>query len=288
MDVSINRVLRLGQQKLKRNGNDNYVTEANILFGYSANKTLENIFTHPEDRVSRRTRGKFMQLVERRVGGEPISYICERSCFYSNEYIIKKGVFIPRPETEVLVGVVISEVKKNRSGKLICLDMCTGSGCVGLTIAKEVAVNIKKVFLVDNSLKALQCCRDNQKAMGLEKKTRLLRSNLFQSTPRIKFDYICANPPYIDRGEGKSLDVSIRQYEPKGALFSGLRGLSHIKKISSDSTNFLKKNGKIFLEVGYAQAEETKSLLEVLGYKNVESFRDLNKIDRVVVGTWKK
>lgn len=287
MDVSINRVLKLGQQKLKKNGNDDYVTEANILFGYSANKTLENIFSRLEDRVPRRTRERFLQLVERRVCGEPISYICERSCFYSNEYIIKKGVFVPRPETEILAEVVISEVKKNHSNNLICLDMCTGSGCVGLTIAKETA-GTKKIFLVDKSIKALRCCRENQEAMGLGKKTKLIHSNLFQSVPRTKFDYIFANPPYIDRSEEGSLDVSIRDYEPKGALFSGARGFFHIKKISSDSRSFLKKNGKIFLEVGHTQAEETKSLLEVLGYKSVESFRDLNKIDRVVAGTWKK
>jgi release factor glutamine methyltransferase len=287
MDVSINRVLKLGQQKLKKNGNDDYVTEANILFGYSANKTLENIFSRLEDRVPRRTRERFLQLVERRVCGEPISYICERSCFYSNEYIIKKGVFVPRPETEILAEVVISEVKKNHSNNLICLDMCTGSGCVGLTIAKEAA-GTKKIFLVDKSIKALRCCRENQEAMGLGKKTKLIHSNLFQSVPRTKFDYIFANPPYIDRSEEESLDVSIRDYEPKGALFSGARGLFHIKQISSDSRSFLKKNGKIFLEVGHTQAEETKSLLEVLGYKSVESFRDLNKIDRVVAGTWKK
>ena len=287
MDVSINQVLKLGQQKLKKNGNDDYITEANILFGYSANKTLENIFSRLEDRVPRRTRERFMQLVERRVCGEPISYICERSCFYSNEYIIKKGVFVPRPETEILAEVVISEVKKNHSNNLICLDMCTGSGCVGLTIAKEAA-GTKKIFLVDKSIKALRCCRENQEAMGLGKKTKLIHSNLFQSVPRTKFDYIFANPPYIDRSEEGSLDVSIRDYEPKGALFSGARGLFHIKQISSDSRSFLKKNGKIFLEVGHTQAEETKSLLEVLGYKSVESFRDLNKIDRVVAGTWKK
>ena len=287
MDVSINRVLKLGQQKLKKNGSDDYVTEANILFGYSANKTLENIFSRLEDRVPRRTRERFLQLVERRVCGEPISYICERSCFYSNEYIIKKGVFVPRPETEILAEVVISEVKKNHSNNLICLDMCTGSGCVGLAIAKETA-GTKKIFLVDKSIKALRCCRENQEAMGLGKKTKLIHSNLFQSVPRTKFDYIFANPPYIDRSEEGSLDVSIRDYEPKGALFSGARGLFHIKKISSDSRSFLKKNGKIFLEVGHTQAEETKSLLEVLGYKSVESFRDLNKIDRVVAGTWKK
>ena len=155
MDVSINRVLKLGQQKLKKNGSDDYVTEANILFGYSANKTLENIFSRLEDRVPRRTRERFLQLVERRVCGEPISYICERSCFYSNEYIIKKGVFVPRPETEILAEVVISEVKKNHSNNLICLDMCTGSGCVGLTIAKETA-GTKKIFLVDKSIKALR------------------------------------------------------------------------------------------------------------------------------------
>jgi len=245
MDIAINRVLKLGQYKLKKGGVRSHILEANILLAHCSDTTLENMVAHPEDLVSKNAKNKFIKLIGRRVGGEPISYLCQESYFYSRRYLVNKGVFIPRPETELLVEIAISAIKKNPSTELICLDMCTGSGCIGLTVVDEVP-NIKKNFLVDNSYRALRCCKKNQKIMRLEKKTKIIFSNLFQNIPKIKFDYIFSNPPYVTKQEYEMLGVSTKKYEPKSALFSKFNGLAHIKKIALCSTRFLREKGMIF------------------------------------------
>jgi len=286
MGVATNQVLKLGQDILKKGGIKSHLLEASMLLEHCSDMPLERMVAHPEYHVSKNIKDKFLLLVQRRLNGEPMSYVRQTSYFYSKSYFITRGVFIPRPDTELLVEIAVAEIKKNLSAGVVCLDMCTGGGCVGLTIVGE-APNIKRIFLVDNSKKALDCCRKNQKNMGLKTKTKIISSNLFQNVPKIEFDYIVSNPPYVTEEEYRKLDLSIKKFEPKGALFSKSNGLTHIRKIALGGAKALKKGGMIFLEVGYRQAGDVKQLLEATGYENIKSYRDLNKIDRVISGTWK-
>ena len=217
--------------------------------------------------------------------GEPLDYVCERSFFYSKEFAISKGVFIPRSDTEVLVRAVLVEIDKEFFSKPVVLDMCSGSGCVGLTLAAES--ECKMVYLADKSAVAVSCAVKNQKALGLERKTKMVQSDLFDSLPEIKFEYIVSNPPYVSKAEFELLDKSVKDFEPSEALLSPEGGFSHIKKIAKDARSFLRPGGKVFFEVGASQGKKVCEILVSLGYDEVELLPDLNKIDRVVVAKWK-
>ena len=147
--------------------------------------------------------------------------------------------------------------------------------------------NFKQVVFVDESKKAIDCCRKNLQTFNLLSKSNLILSTFFTKIPDRKFDLICCNPPYVSKNQYLSLEDTVKLYEPKDALVSGNEGYSHIKKIAKESTNYLKKDAKIFFEVGIGQAKHAKEILFNLGYSDLVTYNDLNNIERIVAGKWK-
>jgi len=285
MNHSIGSVLIKGAGILKKSNVVNFKQEANELLERLLNRSPEEIFLSKEKSLSNKLQEAFFKRIDRRGLGEPLQYITKVAHFYSRKFTIKKGALIPRQETEILVEKVLKlvDTKKN----MTCLDMCTGSGCIGITLGLENK-QFKKIFLVDSSKRALQCCKKNVAIFGLEKTTVLILSDLFSVVPKIKFDVICANPPYIKEDDFNNLDRTIREYEPKPALISKKNGFFHIEKIAIEARSFLKKDGFLVFEVGINQAQKVKKILIKIGYSNLVIYNDLNKIERVVMAKWKK
>ena len=285
MNVSIENELVKARSLLRENGAVNPGLEVNRLLEVSAGRSLERIFSSPEILANENVKKKFFTLLKRRVSGEPLDYVCGKSSFYSKEFCVDRGVFIPRSDTEVLVDAVLSEAEKYDLYDLIVLDMCCGTGCVGLSLAHFH--NFKKIYLADKTPDSISCAKKNQNLHGLEKKTEIFESDLFSSVPSVAFKYIVSNPPYVSAKEFAHLDKSIKNYEPIEALLSSNEGLWHLAKIASEGRRFLPKDGGIFLEIGACQGLAAKKILFNLGYSEVELLPDLNKIDRVVKAKWK-
>lgn len=250
------------------------------------------------------------ELVKRRARREPLQYITGRQWFWSAEFKVNADVLIPRPETEILVeeaikivlrgqgsGVGGQKPKKTRDqqpktgenwpltpdSRPLILDLCTGSGCIAITLAKELPNS--KVYAVDSSEAALQVARENVEAHGVEDRITFLKGDLYQPLVGQEggFALIISNPPYIRSGDIKRLQPEIKDYEPLLALDGGEDGLEVIRRIIRESPPYLEKGGWLILEVGMGQAKEVVALIEETGVYNSPSIiNDYSGIKRVV------
>lgn len=193
-------------------------------------------------------------------------------------FYVDENVLVPRPDTEILVEEVIKIVKKQKKEQI--LDLCTGSGAIGISIAKYVASS--NVVLADISKEALQVAKKNAKQNGVEKQITLIQSNLFEKI-QTTFDIIVSNPPYIRSKVIKTLQKEVQQ-QPQIALDGGEDGLFFYRDIIKKAKQYLKPNGYLCLEIGYDQKESVIGLLEESNqYQEIENKKDLSENDRVII-----
>ncbi len=210
----------------------------------------------------------------------PIQYILKKVYFYNEEYIVNKNVLIPRPDTEILAKNAIDYINKFNLCNMI--DMCTGSGCIGISCAKNS--NINKVLLVDISNKALRISKKNIKLNLAIDKCKIKKSNLFSKiSDKNKFDLIVSNPPYIKRDVLKLLDESVKK-EPIIALNGGVDGLDFYRRILENAKDYLNDGGYIMFEIGYDELNGiSKIILNYNHYEIIENIKDYSGNDRVVI-----
>ncbi|MCL2402143.1 MAG: peptide chain release factor N(5)-glutamine methyltransferase [Oscillospiraceae bacterium] len=220
-------------------------------------------------------------MVARRLGGEPVAYIVGEWEFYGLPIIVNKSVLIPRVDTELLADAVIAIAKNKRSR---ILDLCAGSGCIGLTVAANVP-NCR-VLLADNSHEALKISRANILKNRLTRNVTAIEADALQEPPELlgRFDVIVSNPPYIPTGDIESLDNSVRDYEPAYALDGGHDGLAFYRVIASKWKSRLADGGYLAFECGVNQAESLREIMEENEFVDVRTLKDTLEIDRVVVG----
>jgi release factor glutamine methyltransferase len=216
---------------------------------------------------------KYKELIEQRAAHIPLQHIIGSQEFMGLEFIVTKDVLIPRQDTEILV----EEVLKLSSGKSI-LDMCTGSGCIIISLAK--LGNPIKATGVDISEKALNIAKQNSKLNGVE--VEFILSDLFDNLTG-EYDIIVSNPPYIPTAEITRLMPEVRIHEPMTALDGYGDGLEFYRKITKQLKNHLVENGFIFYEIGHNQGEDVRIILEKEGFTDVVIKKDLNGHDRVVI-----
>ncbi|MGO9379809.1 MAG: peptide chain release factor N(5)-glutamine methyltransferase [Dissulfurispiraceae bacterium] len=227
-------------------------------------------------------------FAKRRVQGEPIQYIIGHVDFYGLRIHVGKGVLIPRPETELLVEETVNLIK--RSGEMVSrqiglsvLDLCTGSGCIALSIAKSFLQ--ANVYGIDTSAMALEYAKLNAEYNGIRNVT-FIEGNLFSPLDSgVCLDFIVSNPPYIRRADIPRLQKEI-VHEPIEALDGGEDGLDFYKTILKEAFCYLKKNGRVILEVGFDQAEDIRRLAVSQGFKNIRFVKDYASIDRIFVGSF--
>lgn len=211
----------------------------------------------------------------------PPQYIISKVYIYNEEYFVTEDVLIPRQDTEVLIEKAVEYINKYNLKK--CLDMCTGSGAVGISVARNS--KIEKVDLVDVSKKALEVAKRNIQNNMADKKVLVKYSNLFENlmTSKDKYDIIVSNPPYIKSMEIEKLSDYVKK-EPLIALDGGDTGLAFYEKITEKARNFLNDNGFLMFEIGYDQMEElTKIFEEYPEYEILEKVKDYNLMDRVII-----
>ena len=216
-------------------------------------------------------------MLSRRCAGEPVQYILGSADFMGLKFEVGPAVLIPRQDTETLVEAAMIDLQ-GRSDDPSVLDLCAGSGCIGLSLASLAPG--ARVTLSDISREALEIARRNAHALSV--KAELKHGDLFRAVGRERFDLIASNPPYIPRRELGDLQREV-QFEPRLALDGGADGLDFYRAIAADASKHLNPGGSIYLEVGIGQAEAVLALLKAgLPCLEAGTIRDLNGIERVV------
>ncbi|MBO5712605.1 MAG: peptide chain release factor N(5)-glutamine methyltransferase, partial [Clostridia bacterium] len=215
---------------------------------------------------------KVANLSSERITGKPLSYVLGSQEFYGYNFIVNENVLIPRPETEELVYTALKDINANST----VLDMCTGSGAIAVTIAKESGA---KVTAVDVSEGALEVAKLNAK--NNDANVEFVLSNAFYNVEG-KFNVIISNPPYVKSSDLKTLQNEVK-FEPTLALDGGEDGLTFYRILANNSANYLTRNGLLFIEYGKGQSQDIKNiLLNSKNFKNVEVIYDINGIDRII------
>lgn len=224
----------------------------------------------------------FRARVKRRAAGEPVAYILGHQAFWTLELVVDRRVLIPRPDTETLVRVALKKLAGKENPKVV--DIGTGSGAIALSIAAERAD--AQVLATDLSAEALEVARMNAAANGLEGRVRFAVADVFEGLEEAEFPrtMIISNPPYIGERERGDLSRGVVDFEPAEALFSGEEGFDMIRRLIVESPARLEPGGYLLLEIGYAQGEEARRLLEEGGFEAVEIVKDYGGNDRVALG----
>jgi release factor glutamine methyltransferase len=226
---------------------------------------------------------RFKAMVLRRRRREPIAYILGRREFFGRTFRVDARVLVPRPDTEILVDVALRETR-SRDLYVRALDLCTGSGCVAVTLARERPTS---AFLAtDISPDALAVARDNALRLGAYN-VSFRQGSLFEPVQSARFDLITANPPYIATQEITTLDADVREHEPHLALDGGPDGLDLVRLILQSAHAHLADDGVLAMEIGADQGPATAALFEQHGFAEVRIDKDYAKRDRVVSGRWR-
>ena len=222
----------------------------------------------------------FRKLIKERAKRKPIAYILNKKFFWDSEFYVDKNTLIPRPDTEIIIEEILRLTKYKN--KINILDIGVGSGCILLTILKE-----RKNFYgtgIDISKKSLDISKINAKNLKVEGRTKFYNSDI-DKFDKGKYDLIVSNPPYIKSCDLKYLESDIIDFEPKLALDGGLDGLSEFRKVIKKSSELIKKNGKLILEIGFNQKNKIIKLLNKKGFYINSTLKDLAKNDRCIVST---
>jgi len=222
---------------------------------------------------------RYRKLISRRAKGEPVAYIVGYKEFFGIRFKVKKGVLIPRPETEILVEKTLEKIHKTFSSGITIIDVGTGSGCIIISICKNVKLKDCKFFGIDISDTALRVAKENAKDIGCP--IKFIKGNLLENI-EFKVDVIVSNPPYIST-EDRLVEEDVVKFEPYKALFSGKTGLEIIEELSFQSYMKLKPGGFLSLEFGKGQSEDVKKILKKQGFSSIQIYKDLNGIERVAI-----
>ena len=272
------------RNRLRRAGVSQAQTEAREIVCYAADKTKEQLYRDMSLYASSDLERRVEELVQRRLSGEPVAYIVGEWEFYGLPLDISRDVLIPRADTEVLAARAIEKAQGAGEGGRV-LDLCAGSGCVGLAVAAN-ASNCR-VVLADLSEGALRLCKQNVRRNSLNARVTCVSANALEAPSSVlwDFDVIACNPPYIPTGDIEELDVSVKEYEPLMALDGGVDGLDFYRVIASKWKSALRLGGTLIFEVGIDQAEAVAQIMADNGFENIVTTEDTGGIQRVVEGT---
>ena len=269
---------------LRQSGIDGFSLEAKLLVAAAAGKTVPQLLRDMNLYASNRIEDTVTEFVARRMRGEPVAYITGTWEFYGLPMITNPDVLIPRMDTEKLVDTV-KELFTGRKMDARILDLCCGSGCITCAIGHEMPAT--RLVAIDISANALDVCRRNIAATKLISRVICMQADALSSPPLGigDFDMIVSNPPYIPSEEIKTLDSSVKDFEPVWALDGGADGLDFYRVICEKWRDALCENGMLFFEVGIGQADQVLRIMRSHGFGDIQVVKDLNNIPRVVFGT---
>lgn len=286
MAITYNNLYLEIRRQLKAAGVENAQMEARELICYATDKSREHFVRDMGLYVADCVEKRIRDLVDRRLAGEPVAYIIGEWEFYGLPLDISRDVLIPRLDTELLAERAILLARAAGEGARV-LDLCAGSGCIGLAVAANVPQC--SVVLADVSEGALRVCKQNVRRCGLTSQVVCFLADAMQPpTPTLwDFDVIVCNPPYIPTGDIAGLDGSVKDYEPHLALDGGADGLDYYRAIASRWGKALRLNGSLLFEVGIGQAGDVEMIMAKNGYSDIKTYQDTGGIWRVVEGTLK-
>jgi len=275
----LEQTIHQASKTLKESNIASHQLDAEIILSNIMSVTREYLITNNDLNITKTTKQKYLTAIKRRLKNEPVAYITGTKEFWSNDFIVNRNTLVPRPETELLIYKLIS-LYKNK--KINILDIGTGSGCILLSLLKEL--KLAKGTGLDIEPKAIEVAKFNAKKMKLLNRTKLKVVDLknFYST---KYDLIVSNPPYIPFKDLKNLSKDIRNFEPLIALNGGNDGLDIIKKVIYKSKCLLKKNGTLAIEIGNNQYSKVVRLLKNNNYREIGKEIDYNNNVRCIITT---
>ena len=284
MATTYNNLYLDTRARLKKAGVEAAQLEARELICYASDKSREQFFRDMHLYASAELEKRVDDLVRRRLDGEPVAYIIGEWEFYGLPLNISQDVLIPRADTEVLAERGILRAKAAGEGARV-LDLCAGSGCVGLAVAANVPEC--RVVLGELSEGALRICKQNVRRNNLNARVTCLSVDALEPpSPNLwDFDVIVSNPPYIPTGDIEGLDHSVKDFEPLMALDGGEDGLEFYRFIAAKWKTALRLGGTLIFEVGIGQAPDVEMILAQNGYEDIKTTSDTGDIWRVVEGT---
>ena len=283
MATTYNNLYLDARRQLKAAGIPAAQLEAREIVCYAAGKDREQFFRDLPLYASDTVEQQVKELTRRRLEGEPVAYIIGEWEFYGLTLDVSPEVLIPRMDTEVLAEQAILAARAVEENCRV-LDLCTGSGCVGLAVAANVPQC--RVVLADLSEGALRICRQNIRRCGLTAQVISVTADaMLPPLPNLwDFDVIACNPPYIPTADILTLDASVKNYEPRQALDGGADGLDFYRSVCSKWKGALRLGGRLLFEVGMGQAPAVEEIMAQNGFEDVQSFQDTQGIWRVVSG----
>ena len=274
-------LLRTAKEFLERSGIEDAVREAETIIAHCLTTDRTTLY-RDNPQIPRELSTKIDSIVERRAKREPLQYILGYVEFFGLKIKVGQGVLIPRPETEILAEEAIKIISnfKFKNSNLKILDLCTGSGCLALSLAREF--RDAQVCGTDTSATAIQYAKENAALNGIKNIT-FMKGSLCEPVKELTFDLIVSNPPYIRSNDIKDLQPEIKDWEPQDALNGGTDGLDYYRFIIPAARNYLNKGGYLMLEVGINQSVAVKGMAENAGLKDISLIKDYAGIDRILV-----
>ena len=278
----VKEVISFGELELKKNQILNAKLDSEILISDLINIPCNSIFSQLNKKIDEEIVSKFKQYIDRRVKKEPIAYIVKKKEVWSHDFYVNDSVLIPRPETEVLLDVLLSKIN-NKDKFLNILDIGTGSGCIIISLLKELKKS--KGLAIDKSKKAIEVAKKNAKFHSVNNRLNLQNISFEDLFLGKKFDILVSNPPYLPDYLIKNLSSEIKYYEPKMALKGGTEGIDLLKKIIYLGSKILKRNGLLALEIGDNQFRTIANYLSKNNFKLLTKYTLINRQVRCLVAT---
>jgi release factor glutamine methyltransferase len=278
----VNEAIAFAEQELKRSNNLNSRLDSEILVSHLINIPRESIYSKLKENLPSNKTEELQKLVSRRVKKEPIAYILNNKEFWSTNFYVDRSVLIPRPETEVLIDLILSQIN-NKNNYFNILDIGTGSGCILVSLLKELTK--AKGIGIDKSSKAIAVAKKNSTSQHVDSRSSFKNINLENIKFDKKFDLIVSNPPYLPDVSLKNLNLDIKLYEPKIALQGGVQGVDFLCKIITLASKILKINGLLALEIGDNQFHILAKYLKENRFKILDKYTLINKQVRCLLAT---
>ena len=283
---TLESLLKKGTTILKDNGLEEAGLDAWLLLEYKTGKNRAYYFAHGDEPVSDETAAEYLELIGRRAGHIPVQQLTHQAFFMGYEFYVNENVLIPRQDTETLVEEALKVVKPGMK----VLDMCTGSGCILLSLLLELPQALGTG--VDVSEGALCVAKENRKRLGLEQRAELIQSDLFSAdyfqknsgNDHMEYDMLISNPPYIRTEDIEGLMEEVRFHDPVLALDGKENGLYFYEKITEQAGTYLKPGGWLMYEIGCDQGMDVSEIMKKNGFEQIEIKKDLAGLDRVVTG----
>ena len=278
--MNYNQILKEGENFLKKSNIKSPNLDTELILSKIINKKREEILLNSKNKLKNTDLKKFKSYLLRRYHKEPMAYILGYKHFWKHKFLTNKSVLIPRPDTELIVEETLKHLPIDKSKKI--LDVGTGSGCIVVSLIKERPKCAATA--IDISRKALNVAKTNAKLHQVENKIKFINIDIdkYKSS---NYDLIISNPPYINSIELNRLDDDIKLHEPKIALSGGFDGFRDIKKVIIVSKKLLKLNGKLIIEIGHKQKNQSVKILNENGYYINKISKDLAGKDRCIIST---